>query len=178
MPYSKKNLEDGVEFDVNPNPAPSAIKQFLIATSPVLILVLLFSSLLLFIILAGIITGIAFLVEKSGKYTHLREKSSFHVNEMGVTKSDTFYDANDIHRILYKNPISNVEYIPMVSARPSNAATVHGLESYFKQQQKLAAVSYQVDIESNGTPVNLCGGLTEAEAHAILTDIGKILKLK
>jgi len=178
MPYSKNNIEDGVKFDVQPNKAPSAITYFLVAIAPVLIFVFMCASIYLLVILAVITIGIAFFVDKSAKYTKYRDNSTFIVNDKGVTKSGNFYSSNDIQRILYKNHIDNFEYIALVSSRPTNAATVHGLESYFKQNQKLAAVSYRVDIESNGKPITLCGGLTEPEAFAILSDISKILDFK
>ena len=65
-------------------------------------------------------------------------------------------------------------FVPGNVTEKQPTATQQGL----KLREKLTAVSYRVDVESNGTPVTIAGGLREPVAFAILSDVSRILNFQ
>ena len=98
----------------------------------------------------------------------------FTLNDKGVQLGNKFYNKDDIHRIIIRNHMNEKYiFIPEQISRQNPVATQKGL----KLREKLTAVSYRVDLESNGTAVTIAGGITEPAAYAIKSDVDRLLKL-
>lgn len=177
MPYTKKKIDNGLEFDVHPEKAPQIIGTLLLACLLPL-LVLMCVGIAVVLVAVAFVVGAGYLMQKGKTYTQYRHPSKFQVTAEGVSISDKFYDKEDIHRIIIRNHVDKYEYIPNVTIRPSNYGTLSGLAARFKIKEQLINVSYRVDMETNGTPVALAGGLTEPTAYAVLSDVCKILGFK
>lgn len=174
MPYTKRNIDNGYEFNVQPEKAPSIAKILL----PLLIipLLLIMCSGPIVVIAATVIIGaFIYFMQKSTKYTLHRQPSSFTVTSDKITKQGNDYNKEDIHRIIIRNHVDE-EYV-FISNYQSyhNPASTAGA---LKLRQQLINVSYRVDIECGGYPTTLAGGINEPTAYALLSDISKVLDYK
>lgn len=174
MPYNKTKSGADTLFISEPGKAPSFLKSAIwLLVVPLLILWgINFALGFIMTILLG--TWIYF-IQNNKNVTKYRERMEFTINDKGVQLGNKFYNKHDIHRIIIRNHMNDKYlFVPEHISQRNPAATQTGL----KLREKLTAVSYRVDLESNGTPVTIAGGLTEPSAYAILSDVSRLLDLK
>jgi hypothetical protein len=109
-----------------------------------------------------------------------RSVSNFSVSPEGVTLNGQLIRRQDIHRAVIRNHVTAAD-------NPSGFVTLHqgvgamtgamSAAANAKFKGRLADISYRVDIDANGTPHTLAGGLTEPVAFAVLADVAGVLGL-
>lgn len=174
MPYNKTTSGADTTFISEPEKAPSFLKSAIwLLVLPLLILWgINFALGFIMTILLGIWI---YFIQNNKNVTQYRERKEFTLNEKGVHLGNQFYNKDDIHRIIIRNHMNEKYlFVPEQVSRQSPVSTQQGL----KLREKLTAVSYRVDLESNGRAVTIAGGLTEPTAYAILSDVSRLLNLK
>ena len=174
MPYKKTTSGADTIFVTEAEKAPSFLQSAIwLLVIPLLILWgINFALGFIMTILLGIWI---YFIQNNKNVTRWRERMEFTLNEKGVQLGNQFYNKDDIHRIIIRNHMNEKYlFVPEHISQRNPAATQTGM----KLREKLTAVSYRVDLESNGTPVTIAGGLTEPAAYAILSDISRLLNLK
>jgi hypothetical protein len=170
MPYTKTiNNNNETIFEVIPNKVPSIFNALLL---PLLIpLIILFAiNIFIFLLVVAALAVCLYLSQKSNNVNRYRTNSFFSVIENGVKYQNIFFKREDIHRLLIRSHVNErYVYVParLSYEQPGNAH--RGL----KLRQKLIAVSYRVDMELNGKPHTLDGGIDEPTAYALLQDVSK-----
>jgi hypothetical protein len=133
----------------------------------------------------GLLPSIEKLFPDMGKLVNeYRVSTQFLVKPTSILMNQKEYAKTDIQRILVKNHTIDMIERKEFSAstiRPNNPMTNHSAMSAYatdKWRKNVLPVSYRVDIESNGNVITLGGGLTEAAAHGILTDVKVLLQIQ
>jgi hypothetical protein len=195
MPYKK--LEQGIDtvFEVAPEMAPSMGWGIMAGAKMVNNISLSFISLICVLVGAafgkiGLIIGMVVggtiywtntLKRKpESLLTKDRTASRFTVNPEGINFNGQFYKKKDIHRIVIRNEVSERMGDTIIAVSDGSAASRNyaaGARRGADFNRRLAAVSHKVEFESGGVPHVLAGGLTEAAAFAIQSDVGAILGL-
>ncbi len=174
MPYKKTISGTDTIFVTEPEKAPSFLQSAIWLLILPLLLLWGISFTLGFIVTALLGLWIYF-IQNNKNVTRWRERMEFTLNEKGVHLSNQFYNKDDIHRIIIRNHMNEKYlFVPEHMSQRNPAATQQGL----KLREKLTAVSYRVDLESNGTAVTIAGGLTEPAAYAIFSDVSRLLNFK
>lgn len=174
MPYRKQAENHSTTFYVQPEEAPSLLKALLLPIAIPLLISWALSFYFGLILTAGLAIWIYF-AQRSRNVTQYRHPVNFSANANGVTFNGTFYKKEDIHRLIIRNHM-NEQYVFVSDYQAYHApvSTARGLQL----RQRLTAVSYRVDMESNGTAIALAGGLTEPTAYAILADVSRLMNFK
>ena len=163
MPYKKTTSGANTIFVSEPEKAPSFLQSAIwLLVIPLLILWgINFALGFIMTILLGVWI---YFIQNNKNVTRWRERMEFTLNDKGVQLGNKFYNKDDIHRIIIRNHMNEKYiFIPEQISRQNPVATQKGL----KLREKLTAVSYRVDLESNGTAVTIAGGITEPAAYAI-----------
>lgn len=104
--------------------------------------------------------------------TH-RVRSSFTVSKAGIKLGSKFLLREDIHRIVVRNFIDEND-TGLVSYSESSAVKV-GMLLRASADRDLRSLSHRVVAESGGVPHNLCGGVSEEVAYAVMSDVSGVL---
>jgi hypothetical protein len=171
MSYIKTKTDKGSLFNITPEEAPSLLKAILF---PVMIplAILLFINVYIFLLMLLGLGAWIYVSQNSKNVTQYRTPTAFTVNENGVLFGNTMYAKEDIHRLIIRNHV-NEQYVFVPGKE-----TYHRPEDVragLKLRQQLINVSYRVDMEVNGKPLTLAGGITEPAAFAILSETAKIM---
>ena len=170
MPYTKSIKDVESLFEIEPEKIPSFFQaSFLLLLAPVLILWMVDFKL-------GITSAIAvcawmFFNWHNNNATNNRIKLTFKVSGEGLTINNHFYSKESIHRIKIRNQLDK-DYAMAIH----NYAMPHALLPGTGLRDKLRNVSFRVDMEANGIAVVIAGGITEATAYAIVSDVNRIFE--
>jgi hypothetical protein len=170
MPYTKTIDDDGVLFEVEPEKAPSFLHaSFLLLLAPVIVLWMVDIKLGVLAILA--LAAWAFFIQRNKNVTQYRQRKSFKASVEGIKVNNRFYSKENIHRLKIRNHIDkNYVMSSPVYGMPGSMKAGLGL------REKLLNVSYRVDLEAEGVAIVIAGGITEATAYAIVSDLNKIFE--
>jgi hypothetical protein len=101
-----------------------------------------------------------------------RSAAKFAVRPEGITLNGQFLKTPDIHRVLIRNHLMGDQEIIVIANRSiAEAARADGLAI----RNKIATISYRVDVEAGGVAHTLAGGLSETVAYAIQSDVARII---
>lgn len=168
--YKKTKTADGVRFEVIPAKGPLPIGLGIAA------LFLFFIGLGVHIVFSlFLVASVGYVMFKNYRQSHLyRTPASFTVSKDGVRHDNGFISVEDIHRAIIRNHVNNAD-VDLVAYNNMHAVSVN---NEAKRLNKLAPISYRLDIESGGKATTLAGGLNETTAYGLMTDVGNIVGLQ
>ena len=174
MPYQKTISGSITKFETEPEKAPSFLQSAIALIIIPLLIAWAINPTFGFVVTALLGLWIYF-IQNNKNVIKWREKMEFTLTNKGIQLGNKFYNKDDIHRIIIRNHMNEKYlFVPEQISHRNPGATQQGL----KLREKLTAVSYRVDFESNGIPVTIAGGVTEPTAYAILSDVAGILNYK
>ncbi len=97
-----------------------------------------------------------------------RSPSQFRVTAEAIEASGQVFRKTDIHRLILKNGVND---LVLVNEAPAGIAHGQGLA----HREKLARVSYALNVELGGKSHQLAGGMDHTTAYGLLTDVCRIL---
>jgi len=109
-----------------------------------------------------------------------RKPYSFTVSSDGIVIDGKQIKRSDIHRVVIRNHVlsdDDTSDVIVLHQGVAGAAAAAGVKQKRKALGKMGEISYRVDVEANGVPYTVAGGLTEPAAFAILSDISGMLGL-
>lgn len=188
MPYQKSTNNNGVTFDVQPepyiNPTGGGFKWIsgcLLILGAIIIIGAGFGtgSTIGIIIFGTIGVGMLFLFRKTlktpNKVKEMRVAKKFTANAEGIVIDGKKYKKEDIQFISVRNPMLDQQFNQMPYVNHGNEEVANAMHA---QKMQAATVNYWVVMETNGTPVFLGCGLNELAANAIKSDVSNILGMK
>ena len=178
MGYTKSVQGQSTTFQTEPERVPFPRGVLGLAIIPIFIFMFVswtavFVTILVFAALAWWYT----VIPAAKKY---RKPYSFTVSGDGILIDGKQIKRTDIHRAVTRNHVyadsggSDVIYLHQ---GVGGAAAAAGAKQKSKFFGKLGEISYRVDVEANGVPHTIAGGLTEPAAFAILSDVSSVLGL-
>lgn len=108
---------------------------------------------------------------KSKLVTYYRKPTSIKINSETIEVEGRVFKKQDINRILVRNFVD--ERGTDTSFQSVNASMEIGRMAEGGRMRKLRAVSYYISLEAMGQANTIAGGLQEATAFAILSEIDK-----
>ncbi len=203
MPYKKYQQGSDVVFEVTPELPPQIPKAL---TVPGVILAVVFAillSLVLWLVVSelpsvvgtpiGLVLNALLLRAIWRRYNSKpryeaanarnRNPSKFGVSPNGITIDGVVIQKTEIHRLRSRNMVledMGQTTVVAVVTHDSEAYRIGqeaGMRAMRAWKQELARVSYLVEVEASGVPRLLAGGLTEAAAFAVLSDVSGVLGL-
>jgi len=178
MSYTKNVQGQSTTFQTEPERVPFPVGVLGLAIIPIFIFI--FISWIAVIVTVLIFAALAWwytVIPAAKKY---RKPYSFTASSDGILIDGKQIKRSDIHRAVIRNHVyaddrgSDVVYLHQGIG---GAAAAAGAKQKSKFFGKLGEISYRVDVEANGVPHTIAGGLTEPAAFAILSDVSNVLGL-
>lgn len=187
--YKKESQAGGVSFSVLPasSPFPTAVFViFAFINAPFIFAVIYHEAGLAIFAPFIFLFSVAILLLKwqGPKASRYRSSAQFLVAKDAITLNGREMSRSDIHRLVLRNHISQQEnafsYDTVIattgfSAAAGAAMIGAGQRAAAQHLDKLARVSWRLDVEAQGKAFTLAGGLDDVTAYGLMQDVGKVI---